>query len=175
MARVSFLWIISDDEIRGRIASRQNRRQRAALTAAMLLRTGGPDRDDLLGVDEAREIVLAACAALPAVAMPLDEALVLAEEIVAARDVPPFTNSAMDGFACRAADLAAASAEHPVQLRIAGTVLAGERPGAALEPSCAIRIMTGAPLPEGADVVVAFERTEFDDRTVRIRHVFPPG
>jgi molybdopterin molybdotransferase len=117
---------------------------------------------------------------LPVVPAPLLDALglVLGEEIVATRDVPPFANSAMDGFACRAADLAQATRENPVRLEVAGTVQAGDDPGARVEPGGAMRIMTGAPLPEGADVVVAFERATVDESDpggVLIRHAYPGG
>ncbi|MCC6793355.1 MAG: molybdopterin molybdotransferase MoeA [Thermomicrobiales bacterium] len=133
----------------------------------------------MLGVDDARARVLAKFTPLPLVAVPLLDALglVLGEEVVAPRDVPPFANSAMDGFACRAADLAGATRDAPVWLTIGGTVQAGDDLGARVEPGCAIRIMTGAPLPDGADVVVAFERAFVDDAyptRVRIRHAYPP-
>ena len=82
---------------------------------------------------------------------------VLAEAVVAAEDVPPFVNSAVDGYAVRAADVADA----PVQLRVVGEVAAGgsHRSGARLAGE-AIRIMTGAPMPTGADAAVMVEDTE---------------
>jgi molybdopterin molybdotransferase len=150
------------------------------LTGASGPRPGGPDHLDLMSVDDARTTVLAVCAPLPAVAVSLADALglVLAEEIIAARDVPPFANSAMDGFACRAADLAPATPASPVLLQVIATVMAGDAPGAKLQPGCAIRIMTGAPVPAGADAVVAFERADADaavGECVRIRHALPRG
>ncbi len=141
---------------------------------------GGGDPRDLISVDEARTRVLAAFAPLSVTTIPLLDALdlVLAEDVVATRDVPPFTNSAMDGFACRAADIAGASRATPVLLRIAQTISAGDDPVHQLEEGCAARIMTGAPMPIGADVVVAFERSvivEGEPGGVQIRHAYPSG
>ena len=97
---------------------------------------------------------------LPAVVLPLAEAhgLVLAEDVPAALPVPPWTNSAMDGYAVRAADAAGAD-RSPVVLPVGGDVPAGAVP-APLEPGTAQRIMTGAMLPEGADAVVRVEDTD---------------
>ena len=77
-----------------------------------------------------------------------------AEEVVAADAVPPFDNSAMDGFALRAVDTAGA----PVTLAVVATTMAGMAP-TSLGPGEAVRIMTGAPMPAGADAVCMFERT----------------
>ena len=97
---------------------------------------------------------------LPAVVLPLAEAhgLVLAEDVPAALPVPPWTNSAMDGYAVRAADAAKAD-RSPVVLPVSGDVPAGAVP-APLAPGTAQRIMTGAMLPEGADAVVRVEDTD---------------
>jgi molybdopterin molybdotransferase len=81
--------------------------------------------------------------------------LVLAEPVVAPHDVPPFTNSAMDGYAVKAADIASA----PVRLPVLEDVAAGHVASGALQTGCAIKIMTGAPLPEGADTIVRVEDT----------------
>ena len=104
--------------------------------------------------------LLAALEPLPAVVLPLAEAhgLVLAEDAAAALPVPPWTNSAMDGYAVRAAD-AAGAGPSPVVLPVGGDVPAGAAP-APLEPGTAQRIMTGAMLPEGADAVVRVEDTD---------------
>ena len=104
--------------------------------------------------------LLAALEPLPAVVLPLAEAhgLVLAEDAPAALPVPPWTNSAMDGYAVRAADAAGAGLS-PVVLPVGGDVPAGAVP-APLEPGTAQRIMTGAMLPEGADAVVRVEDTD---------------
>lgn len=94
---------------------------------------------------------------------------VLAEEIVSDIDIPPFDNSAMDGYAVRAADVARASAESPVRLAVTGSVAAGYVSSGRVEPGTAIRIMTGAPLPDGADAVVPFEDTGDMDRSKEAR------
>ena len=95
-------------------------------------------------------------------AVPLLEAanLVLAADVVARNNVPPFRNSAMDGYAVRAADTASATWSAPVELPVAAHVAAGQRDVPRLGAGEAIRIMTGAPLPEGADAVVRFEETD---------------
>ena len=86
--------------------------------------------------------------------------LVLAEDIVAAEDLPSFANSAMDGYAVAADDTAGASGESPRVLKVLEDIPAGHWPSATLAPGCAMRIMTGAPLPEGADAVVRVEWTQ---------------
>ncbi|HMA34422.1 MAG TPA: gephyrin-like molybdotransferase Glp [Chloroflexia bacterium] len=88
---------------------------------------------------------------------------VLAEDITADGDVPPFANSAMDGYAVRAADTAGASRATPRPLRVIGNVAAGYVTGASVGPGAALRIMTGAPLPAGADAVIRFEETSEGD------------
>ena len=97
--------------------------------------------------------------------MALADALgrVLAEPVVAGHDVPPFANTAMDGYAVRAADTVGA----PVRLDVVGTLSAGSAPDVEVGPGQAVRIMTGAPMPAGADAVVMVERTSTsDDRSV---------
>jgi molybdopterin molybdotransferase len=89
---------------------------------------------------------------------------VLAEEIISDIDIPPFQNSAMDGYAVRSADVAGATSETPVALPVLGSVAAGYVAGMRVEPGTAIRIMTGAPLPVGADAVVPYEDTSDFDR-----------
>lgn len=108
-------------------------------------------------VDEA----LAALRPLDAVPVRLEDAhgLVLAEDVTAALPVPPWTNSAMDGYALRAEDAAGAAERAPVVLPVSGDVPAGSAP-APLPPGTAMRIMTGAMLPEGADAVVRVEDTD---------------
>jgi molybdopterin molybdotransferase len=115
-----------------------------------------------VNVDEARERILAAFHPLPAIEVPILNALgcALAEDVAASIALPPFTNSAMDGFAVRAEDVASASPETPVVLKVLGEAAAGHTPNARLEACTAMRIMTGAPIPEGADAVVRFEETD---------------
>jgi molybdopterin molybdotransferase len=126
----------------------------------------------LLGVPEARERILRAFRPLPAVRLPLLEAvgLVLAEPVIASENLPPFANSAMDGFAVLAADTAGASEQTPARLRVTGLAAAGAAPTAAVTPGTAVRIMTGAPLPPGADAVVRFEHTDDVDRPPSARN-----
>ena len=106
---------------------------------------------------EAQREILAAMAPLREAEVPLGEALglCLTEDVVAPHPVPPFANSSLDGFAVRAADTAGA----PCELEVLEDVPAGHLPTLPLRPGTAVRIMTGAPLPEGADAVVRVERT----------------
>ena len=84
----------------------------------------------------------------------------MAEDVVSNIDIPPLDNTAMDGYAVRAADTAGASEQSPVTLRVVGELAAGYLFGGAVEPGAAVRIMTGAPMPRGADAVVPFEETD---------------
>jgi molybdopterin molybdotransferase len=117
--------------------------------------------DLLVPVNEALARVLDAVRPLPPVDCELLEALdrVSASPARATEDVPPFTNSAMDGFAVRAADTTGASPAAPVSLAVVGAIAAGEPATERIAPGEAIRIMTGAPVPAGADAVVRFEDT----------------
>jgi molybdopterin molybdotransferase len=108
------------------------------------------------------------------VSSPFADALgrVTAAAVVATEDVPPFSNTAMDGFAVRAADTTAA----PVRLQVVATVRAGSAPGRAVGPGEAARIMTGAPIPSGADAVVMVERTAANgDGSVTVQTAARPG
>ena len=119
-----------------------------------------PER--MLSVEEAQERLLAVVGdPLPAEEVPLLETLdrVLAESIQSALDLPPWDNSAMDGFAVHAADVTGATRESPVRLRVVGEVRAGGSPDVELPPGCAIRIATGAPVPSSADAIVPVEST----------------
>jgi molybdenum cofactor synthesis domain-containing protein len=111
---------------------------------------------------EAREHVLARCAPRGPVPVALADALgcVLAGPVEAPEAVPPWTNSAMDGYAVRADDVAAAGPDAPVELRVVDTVAAGAAATVPVGPGEAVRIMTGAPVPPGADAVVMVERTQ---------------
>lgn len=91
---------------------------------------------------------------------------VTAASVVAGEDVPPFANSAMDGYALRAADTAGARPDSPVHLAVSGELAAGRAPTVAVAAGHAIRIMTGAPIPEGADAVVMVEHTDSPRRPV---------
>ena len=131
----------------------------------------------MLSVEEAREKVLAVFQPLEPERVPVLETLgrVLAEDVYADMDIPPLTNTAMDGYALRAADTAGASPEQPVRLRIVYDLAAGYTTDVAVTPGTAIRIMTGAPIPPGADAVVQFEDTEQDGDWVRIFKGVPVG
>ncbi len=113
----------------------------------------------LLSVEAARERILAQVRPPRAESAPLLSALgrVLAEDVVSALSIPPLANSAMDGYVVRAADLAGAAPAAPVRLRVVGQVAAGRVWPGALGAGQAVRIMTGAPLPAGADAIVRFE------------------
>jgi molybdenum cofactor synthesis domain-containing protein len=128
----------------------------------------------LVSVDEARRRVLSACGRLPPVPVPLAQAfgLVLAEPVRAGQAVPPFSNSAMDGYAVRSGDVAGA----PVGLRPVGTLMAGDDPGQIfVGQGEAVRIMTGAAMPPGADAVCMVERTRSGDGWVVIEEAVPAG
>ena len=130
---------------------------------------------DLIAFDEARAKVLDRLRPLPPRRVPLSDALgcVLAEDVAAGEDLPPFANSAMDGFALRSEDVREADEGSPVELRLVGEVFAGSAKLPRVEPGTAVRIMTGGPLPPGADAVVPVERTETSAETVRIQ-LAPP-
>ncbi|TMM14864.1 MAG: molybdopterin molybdotransferase MoeA [Actinobacteria bacterium] len=121
----------------------------------------------------ARTVVLEGCPPLSARPIALDEALgcVTAEPVVASEPVPAFANTAMDGYAVRAADTVGA----PVRLAVAGTLAAGTAPDTELGPGQAVRIMTGAPIPPGCDAVVMVERTRTEGAEVVIEEAASPG
>lgn len=97
------------------------------------------------------------------VPVPASVGRVLAGPVRSGRNVPPFRNSAMDGYAVRAGDVAAATAGQPVRLRLLEVVAAGEQPRAAVTPGTATQVMTGSPVPEGADAVVRIEDVQAAD------------
>ncbi|MFQ5340853.1 MAG: gephyrin-like molybdotransferase Glp [Anaerolineae bacterium] len=136
----------------------------------------------MISVDEARNYTLSRIDPLPAEEVELLDALdrVLAEDVVAEIDIPPFSNSAMDGYAVRAGDTAGASSDAPVVLRVIEEVAAGAAPTTELGPGTAARIMTGAPIPRGADAVVKVEDTSEErgaphNSTVRVHRGVSPG
>ena len=113
----------------------------------------------MIQLDEARAFVLEGCARATARRVAIADArgLVTAAPVVSAETVPPFANTAVDGYAVSAAD----TAETPVTLRVTGTVRAGMSGlDSPVTPGCAVRIMTGAPVPPGADAIVMVEDTE---------------
>lgn len=123
-----------------------------------------------IGVAEARDLILASTDRLAPEAVPLSQALgrVLAEAVESPWALPPFDNTAMDGFAVRALDTQGASFDRPVALDVVDKLPAGRFPTRAIGAGEAIRIMTGAPLPPGADAIVKVEDTRSDDRRVLV-------
>src|SRR5438105_4308777 len=131
----------------------------------------------MISVEEALARILAEIKPLPIVQTPLPQALglVLVQDIVAQEDIPPFANSAMDGFALLSQDSQPRNGEPP-RLRITGTVAAGYVADHAVEPGTTMRIMTGAPVPSGADTVIQVELTRTDGPDwVEILEPVPPG
>jgi molybdopterin molybdotransferase len=124
----------------------------------------------LVSVDDYRAAVLSGIRPLHPIDLPLASAhgCVLAEDVAAPWPLPSFDNSAMDGYAVLAADLAQASPESPVALTVIDDVPAGFRSTETVRPGTAVRIMTGAPLPEGATAVVPVERTDGGVDTVLV-------
>jgi molybdopterin molybdotransferase len=131
----------------------------------------------MLDIREAQERILSGIEPLPGEELSLKDALgrYLSEDVLAREDAPPFSNSAMDGYAVRAADLSGASAETPVRLTVAGESKAGSGPGLTLTPGSAIRIFTGAPVPIDADAVVMQEDTDREGDAVAVRLAVPVG
>jgi molybdopterin molybdotransferase len=142
----------------------------------------------LISVEDALGEILSHVHRLEPEAAPILEAAgrVLAEEIVSEIDIPPFGNSAMDGYAVLSADVQSASRETPVALTVLGSVAAGYVAQVSVQAGSALRIMTGAPMPDGADAVVPFEETSDADRekaarlaspanTVEVRRAVRPG
>lgn len=127
-------------------------------------------------IDHLRQ-VLAAVRPAPARDVPLADALglVLARDVAGVFPLPGFDNSAMDGYAVRAAEVAAACEQTPVRLPVVGDIPAGDTRRHVLAPGQSMRIMTGAPMPEGADAVVPVELTDGAIATVAIRAGVPPG
>ena len=138
----------------------------------------------MLSVDEARARVLAAIRPVDPVESLVGDARgkVLAGDLRAPHPLPRFDNSAMDGYAVIATDVASATPSDPVVLELAGEVRAGQPADEKVLPGTAIRIMTGAPVPEGADAIVPVEDTEETGGRVSIaattevgRHIRPAG
>src|SRR5579875_1945037 len=118
----------------------------------------------LISVEEALTRILAEIQPLPPTHVPLPDSLglVLAQDIIAQEDIPPFANSAMDGFALLSQD-SQQQQDTPPRLRVTGSIAAGYVSNQQVLPGTAQRIMTGAPLPPGADAVVQIELTRTGD------------
>jgi molybdopterin molybdotransferase len=126
----------------------------------------------VLTVEQAREQILTRVAMLPAERVVLLDALgrVLAEPVVAAREIPPWPNSSMDGYAVRSTDTRAGA----VRLAVVGRVTAGVMPDRPVGPGEAIRIFTGAPIPSGADAVIPQEEVAVEDSSIRLSRSVEP-
>lgn len=124
----------------------------------------------MITVEEALDKVLSSIQQLGPEKVSILEALgrVMAEDIYANRDIPPFSNSGMDGYAVRSEDIQNTSSGHPVRLEVIEDLPAGFMPKKRVEKGKAIRIMTGAPIPEGADTVVPVEDTQKEDTSALI-------
>lgn len=131
----------------------------------------------MIPVDEALNKILSHTSLLGAERVSLLDALgrIMAEEIYAARNIPPVDNSAMDGYALRAEDVRKASPEHPVQLRVIEDLPAGSLPTQTVGKGKTTRIMTGAPIPKGANAVVPVEMTKKEEGFVLIFHTTGQG
>jgi molybdopterin molybdotransferase len=132
----------------------------------------------LLGIEDARTIVLGAAPRLAAEPVPLSPSAlgrVLAEDVLAELPVPAFDSSAMDGFAVRAGDVAAAVPEGPALLRLAGESRAGAPAPRELREGEAFAISTGAMVPAGADAVVRVEDTRSDGEALAVLSAAAPG
>jgi molybdopterin molybdotransferase len=130
-----------------------------------------------ISVEEHLARILDAIEPLPDFPQPLMETMGLAaaENVVSSIDLPSFDNSAMDGYAVRAADVATATEEAPVHLPVVGEIGAGQARLLALSPGTAAKIMTGAPVPEGSDCVVPYEWTDRGVAQVRITRAADAG
>jgi molybdopterin molybdotransferase len=128
-------------------------------------------------VDDYLSAILSAIVPLPARELSLADAYgaVLDADVTAQWPLPAFDNSAMDGYAVLASEVAAASPQAPVTLPVDGEIAAGDTGRRQLAPGSCIRIMTGAPLPDGADAVVPVELTDADTRQVLIRQAVTAG
>ena len=127
----------------------------------------------MLSVEEAQERVLSFFDVLEPERKAILETLgqVLAEDVVGSLDIPPLDNSAMDGYALQAESVTAASRASAVLLRVVGTIAAGQLPNQKVTRGKAVRIMTGAPVPQGADAIVPFEDTDEADRKAEGREL----
>ncbi|MGB1077974.1 MAG: gephyrin-like molybdotransferase Glp [Candidatus Nanopelagicales bacterium] len=131
----------------------------------------------LVSVDDYREGILAGLEPLDPITLPLADShgCVLAEDVVAQWPLPSFDNSSMDGYAVIASDVSSAAEASPVTLTVIDDVPAGSRADVALRPGCAVRIMTGAPIPSGTDCIVPVEVTDAGTDSVEIRERVDPG
>jgi molybdopterin molybdotransferase len=131
----------------------------------------------MLPVEEAQQSILGNTKVLDPVEIPLTEAggLVLAEDIISPVNLPYFTNSAMDGYTVKSKDTMGAKENSPVTLKVMGVIRAGDYPDFTIRDNVAAKIMTGAPLPNGADAVVMVEYTEEETGIVKVKRSVNQG
>jgi molybdopterin molybdotransferase len=131
----------------------------------------------MISVDEALNKILSHIHPLGPEKVSLLDALgrVIAEDICAPRDIPPFDNSGMDGYAVKWEDVKNASADHPVRLEVIEDLPAGSISSRTIGKGQAIRIMTGAPIPNGADTVIPVEETQGESQLVAVYKALPLG
>jgi molybdopterin molybdotransferase len=134
-------------------------------------------RGDVITVEEHFSRIVGTVRRLPSIELNLLDAqgCVLAQDVTSAVALPGFTNSAMDGYAVHAADVAAASEKTPVRLPVVHDIAAGNTQALSLAPGQSMRIMTGAPMPHGADAVVAVEHTDGGLARVTVLDAVPVG
>jgi molybdopterin molybdotransferase len=137
----------------------------------------GGSGEGMRSVEEVRSQILEWARPLSPIELPLQEAFgcVLAHDVTAPLDLPSFSSSAMDGYAVRAADIAAATLDEPVTLRVSGRVRIGRPPEATVGGFEAVQIATGAPIPAGADTIVPIEHSLPEGQVVHILRSFPEG
>ena len=126
----------------------------------------------MLPLKDSQQTILAALSPVPEETIAFSECRgrILAQDLFAARQLPPFDNSAMDGYAVRREDTAGASATSPIELNVTETIPAGAISSRVLQPGEAFRIFTGAAIPQGADAVVIQENTKRQNDVVQIMH-----
>jgi molybdopterin molybdotransferase len=131
---------------------------------------------NLVTAEKALEIILQSIKPVGKEAVPLGTSFrrVIADDLVAQEDIPPFDNSGMDGFAVRSADTLTAEDNAPVTFPIAGEIPAGQIYTQALQSQTALRIMTGAPIPDGADAVIEQELVAVVDGNIVVRRAVEP-
>jgi molybdopterin molybdotransferase len=137
----------------------------------------GHDAGELTSVEAQLERILGIVEPLATLDLTLSDAhgCVLAEDVATSFPLPPFDNSAMDGYAVRSADVSAADPTSPVALPVVGDVAAGSTTPYSVQPGLTVRIMTGAPVPPGADAVVPVEDTDGGVATVEVRRPAAAG
>jgi len=132
---------------------------------------------EYMKLDKAQRIVLSNVRTLGAEALPFQDVLgrVLAENVRSAVDAPPFDRSSVDGYAVKAADTFGASGSSPKKLRLIGAVAIGTKPKVSIKKGTAVKIMTGAPLPKGADASVMVENTRARGKFIEVLSPVTPG